>query len=223
MVRKQVSNVVWLDRSDFYHPNNRVAVTISAKWLYVSAVFLVAMHLLGNVDLAQAQSSHYEQSKVEQGQLQPNTAAQIAALIREKATRTAVKRKIDAKLLIVSKMGYGLLGLPALRNSVVSPNGLVAMNISTRVTQRVRSTIAGVGGTVISASPRFNTILALVPMARAENIAALSDVHSMRLSAFNSGQVSTPPSSAIKRTLPANVNSEADAVHRAAEARQTFA
>ncbi len=110
--------------------------------------------------------------------------AQIAALQNEKASRSAVQRKVCARLLHAARMRRGLAiapGVPSLRTGVdVAPDGTTLVDLQLDLSPGVLARIEALGGEVLSAHPRHRAARTRVPIALLETLAALPAVQSIR-------------------------------------------
>lgn len=121
--------------------------------------------------------------------LQPissTAAAQIQALIQEKAGRTAAQRKLSSALIyrIKAQRGDALLrrvpNLNSLPKSLiaVTADGRMQVEIKTKspVTPDILQKIRSFGGAVISAPSQYNRVRAIVNQNQLENLASLEEV-----------------------------------------------
>ncbi|WP_187293855.1 FG-GAP-like repeat-containing protein [Gloeobacter kilaueensis] len=113
-------------------------------------------------------------------QLSENTLRQIAALIKEKRSRTPVQRKIDSQLLYTARMQRNLAvadGIRTLRTDVkLDERGQTLVDIKAKVTPALLARIESLGGKIQNHYAEYDAIRALVPLAQIEAIAAEPDV-----------------------------------------------
>ena len=114
-------------------------------------------------------------------QAQPITGPQqVDSLLKEKASRMPVERKIDSQLLQAikertSQNGTKSNGLePAKVN--IDNNGNLLVDIDASVTDELLSSIEALGGKIIYPSKRYSTIRAQVPVSGVKKIAAREEV-----------------------------------------------
>lgn len=111
-------------------------------------------------------------------EISPEALAQIAALIQEKESRTAVQKKLDSQLIYQSKIDQGqaiTANVSSLQTDVeVDNQGKTTVDISATVTNALVEALQGQGADIISA--RNGSIRANVPLANLEAIAALNEV-----------------------------------------------
>jgi len=144
--------------------------------------------------------------------LSEGAAAQINALLDEKASRTAVQLKMDSGLVYALKSSRGQVIAPGvnLRPSVTpDANGQVLVDVTASVTQPLLDFIGASGGSVVTSVPQFKSVRARIPLAQVENLAGRTEVRFVRAAV-----------GAMTRT--GSVDSEGDVTHRAITARQLF-
>jgi len=109
--------------------------------------------------------------------------AQKVGIAEEKRARTAAQKKIDSQLLYALYREQGkaeALGTPAGELRVkFDEKGRAHIQLRARVTRRLLAKIRSLGGEVISSSAALNDILAYLPLARLEELAALKDVRAI--------------------------------------------
>ncbi|HWY74035.1 MAG TPA: hypothetical protein VN281_00375, partial [Verrucomicrobiae bacterium] len=144
------------------------------------------------------------------GQIGENAMAQISALGREKASRSAVHQKLDSHFVFRLKQNRHQIGDPVLANLKAplefQPDGRLLVDINARVSNDLLAEIRKAGGTIRSSVPRFNAIRATVSLDQLENLAARSDVKFIKRAAKGHRRV----------------DSEGDTTHGAITARSTF-
>jgi hypothetical protein len=142
----------------------------------------------------------------------PELAAQIRALRAEKATRSAIQRKIGSQLLYAARMRRGLPvadGVRTLRTQVeVDAAGRTLVDVRARTTARLLAAIAALGGELVSQVPAAGALRVRLPLDAVESLAAEPDVERIR----HAGRAATRAT---------NV-SQGDVAHRAVEARTAF-
>ncbi len=113
-------------------------------------------------------------------------AAQIRALLQEKALRTPAQKKLDSQIHYMGKvargqtLARGIPSLPSVRASVESTNGWVHVDIEANVNPALVEAIEALGGQVESSLGKYNLIQAWLPLRSAEPLAARSDVRFIR-------------------------------------------
>lgn len=118
-------------------------------------------------------------SAQEGGALSPQAAAQIQALLAEKASRTAAQKKIDSQLVYAAKMAAGQAiaqGVATLEVDIPMHEGLAAVDVRGKVTPALEQAIRDAGGSVQRTFPKDSTIDALLPLSAIEKIAGREDV-----------------------------------------------
>jgi len=147
-------------------------------------------------------------------QISDSVLAQIRALQAEKASRSALHRKLDSQFVFELKRGRGQAiasGMPDIQPNIDhQPDGRVLVDIKADVTAPLLEAIIRGAGTIIHSSPRFQSIRAQVRLDQLENLAADPSVKFIQRALEG-------------KTHTGSVNSEADTTHRAAPARNTFA
>jgi Subtilase family len=143
--------------------------------------------------------------------LSPNVINQIAAISAEKASRTPAQQKIDSRLLYASREYRGIpraAGVPQMMTSVeVDSPGRTTVDIKAQITNEMLEQIRSLGGTVVSAFPRFNAVRAMLPIDRIEDLAAMPEVRFIRPE---------------EKGGTNKVVSEGDITHRANQARAEY-
>ncbi|MBS0449581.1 MAG: S8 family serine peptidase [Proteobacteria bacterium] len=109
--------------------------------------------------------------------------SQIAQLLNEKLDRTALQAKLDSQLwyTLQASRGQAMSGMADVYASAadatgVDASGRVKVKISGTASQRVLSKIAAIGGTVQYVASKKTSVLATIPLAQVEALAALPDV-----------------------------------------------
>ncbi len=113
----------------------------------------------------------------EKVELSASALNQIKALRAEKAARTPTQKKIDSRLLFSvykQRRDARLAAVPSLRIAAPRKDGRVLVDIDARPTlvKGAVAAVEAVGGQVTSASMRYSTVRAYVPLASVETIAA---------------------------------------------------
>jgi len=142
-------------------------------------------------------------------QLNAALVAQLNSLGNEKASRTAVQKKISSRLMRAIKAHRGdpqTETVPGFRSSAaVEPDGTVLVDIKARVTPALLEAIEAHGGTVINSFAEYDSVRAQMPIDAVESIAAIEEVRHIGPAArFILNKVNT---------------SEGDVAHSAATAR----
>ena len=118
-----------------------------------------------------------------QQSISPAAARQIKSLIEEKESRTAIQKKMGSQLWYALKMERKQAITPLVPTleveTVRDGQGLVAIDIKSKTTSinPILDFVKLVNGRIQSAHPRFQSVLAYIPILEAENLAALRDVH----------------------------------------------
>jgi hypothetical protein len=138
-------------------------------------------------------------------------AAQIRALLQDKANRTPAQLKLDSQIIYNARVAAGLPAAPGVTRSFhpgfleKSTDNLIHVDIAADVTAELLAAIKGVGGRVESSFPEYKTVRAWIPLASAEALAGRSDVQF------------------IKPAAIAHVNSARPVVNRSESARASIA
>jgi len=116
------------------------------------------------------------------------SAAVVLALIvgqapSEKATRTPAQQKINSQVLYEI---YRARGEAAAKHVPPGPTGVridgrhrALVDVRATVTTSLQRTIRTLGGTIVSVSPEYRSIIAWVPLKRLERLASERAVHSI--------------------------------------------
>lgn len=144
--------------------------------------------------------------------LAPEAAAQIEALLAEKASRSPVQRKIGSQLLYAARMARGepaARGVPYLRTALeYDAGGRVAIDVRGDVHDDLLEALEALGGSVVDVQPTRGTLRAWLALERVEDLAEHDAVRSVQ-----------PAGRAYIRKID---TSEGDAAHRADELRTAF-
>ena len=145
------------------------------------------------------------------GQISASALKQIAALEKEKESRTPTQQKIDTQLLYADKMRRGVPiadGVPVQRVDLDKDDqGRILVDIKADVTDALLQYIKTLGGNVVNDFPQYQAIRAGVPLASIEDLATRSEVKFVE-----------PAVRAMNNT----VDSEGDYTHQTHGARTTF-
>ena len=145
------------------------------------------------------------------GQISASALKQIAALEKEKESRTPTQQKIDTQLLYADKIRRGVPiadGVPLQRVDLDKDNqGRILVDIKADVTDALLQYIKSLGGNVVNDFPQYQAIRAGVPLANIEDLAARGEVKFVE-----------PAVRAMNNT----VDSEGDYTHQTHGARTTF-
>jgi hypothetical protein len=145
------------------------------------------------------------------GQISASALKQIAALEKEKESRTPTQQKIDSQLLYADKMRRGVPiadGVPVQRVDLDRDDqGRILVDIKADVTDSLLQYIKTLGGNVVNDFPQYQAIRAGVPLANIEDLAARTEVKFVE-----------PAVRAMNNT----VDSEGDYTHQTHGARTTF-
>jgi len=120
---------------------------------------------------------------VAQNSIPAEGAAQIQALLQEKASRTPAQRKLDSQILHNAKLAAGQQIAPGLSRAYRpatlerSREGLIHIDIDADVSPALLSAIRALGGRVESSFSRYKSVRAWLPLAAAERLAGRGDVH----------------------------------------------
>ena len=110
-------------------------------------------------------------------------AAQMAAIIAEKKSRSPEERKIESQLLQVQReYRWNPHGAAArLRIAIpIDSAGNTVVDIKTKVTKAVLARIDALGGSVINSFPQYDAIRASLPIDHLEQLAAMPEVRFIR-------------------------------------------
>ncbi len=144
--------------------------------------------------------------------LSDSALQQISALRAFKESLPPLARKIDSQLTLALKESRNepIAGVPQLRANVkFEANGQVMVDIDGNITGALLNLINANGGKVISSTPNFHTLRAVISLDQVEVIAESGDVKFIR-----------PAVQAITNT--GSVTSQGDATHSADTARTNF-
>ncbi len=146
--------------------------------------------------------------------LAPSAAADISALLAEKASWTHIQAKMDSELIHAVKNHRGQAfarGLSNLRLDVQAhPDGRVLVDITANVSSGLLTLIRQGGGEVIASFPQFRAVRALVRLNQLEALAG-------------SGEVVFIQRAVRAITNTGSVDSQGDVTHMAGAARTGFA
>jgi PKD repeat protein/subtilisin-like proprotein convertase family protein len=138
---------------------------------------------------------------------------QIRALHDEKESRTPAQRKMDSQLIYAAKQNRGqaiAANVPLLKHTAkLLADGRVLVDIKANVTDPLLQALRDAGGEVVNSHPQFQAVRALIPIAKMETLAALTDVNFIRPA--DEFEVST-----------GSLNTEGDTTHAAATARTSY-
>jgi uncharacterized repeat protein (TIGR01451 family) len=145
--------------------------------------------------------------------LSESALSQIRALQQEKASRTAVQKKLDSQLVYAIRLsrnelsGFGITHLQP--NVNVAPDGRVLVDVDATVTPALLSQMTQAGGEVLDSVPQFHSIRARLPLLQMEAIAAAAGVKFIQ------------PAVGFA-TRPGSITTEGDVTHSADLARSVF-
>ena len=113
-----------------------------------------------------------------------NAMREIAAMEQEKATRTPAQRKLDSQFVYQLKFNRHEL-VPLLQTNLhprirFAADGRVAVDIDANVTDGLLEQIRQAGGEIVTSTPRFHSLRALVPLDALESLAASTNVNFIR-------------------------------------------
>lgn len=142
----------------------------------------VVVSLLARPEMFQTHAASPSATPPSKGQpISKEVAEQIAAINREKESRTVAQQKIDSRLLYTIKNSDGrasLEGLPNLQTGVQpDAEGNVEVDIRVEVTSEVIARLEKLGAKIIYQSPELRTVVAAMPLRSIEEFAALPSVH----------------------------------------------
>ena len=107
-------------------------------------------------------------------------ASQIAALQREKNSRTAAQRKIDSNVLYTERMLQGTNAAPGVASLdtgvMLDGNNNIVVDMVANVSEVLLSRLNAAGATVLYANAAKHSIRALIAPNQLEGLAALPDV-----------------------------------------------
>ena len=119
-------------------------------------------------------------------QMSPEAAQQIALLMQEKQQRSAAEQKVDSRLLYElhkrqpDSLLQALPNLQALRTGVELKDGRVLTDLRADVSPELLDAIAGAGGQIVNAHPRFQALRAHLPLDGIVALATRQEVHNIR-------------------------------------------
>lgn len=181
------------------------------------------------------------------GQVTQQTLQQIQLLLQEKKNRTPIQRKIDSRLLQAiresrgERMVTGINLEPA--NVEADFAGVLKVDISGNITNSLLSKIVSLGGNIIYAAPKYNTVRASVNLKSVEKIAGYAEVKFIQpavkymledadMNTVNAKNSFADRAAKVRAGLLAYLNnmhpltgkitSEGDVTHRAADVRSTY-
>ena len=138
---------------------------------------------------------------------------QIRALHDEKESRTPAQRKMDSQLIYAAKQNRGqaiAANVPLLKHTAkLQADGRVLVDIKANVTDPLLQALRDAGGEVVNSHPQFQAVRALIPIAKMETLAALTDVSFIR------------PADEFEVSI-GSLNTEGDTTHAAATARTSY-
>lgn len=133
-----------------------------------------------NLFRASAQSKRTVQIQDAQSEISESARQQIAALVQEKMTRSAARKKMDSQLIYGIKMARGeqlAPGLDALEiNLPRSEEGQPVIDITARVTKRLIARLEAEGAKILVSLPRYNTLRVEISLDALDTIADLPEV-----------------------------------------------
>ena len=142
-----------------------------------SLVFLLSLGMVLLLDSFCAVEAEPAPSKT---QLSESALRQMAALQREKLSRSSAQRKIDSQLLSELKKYRGQAiaqGVPTLKTGVeIDQDSRVLVDIQARVTDGLLEKIERSGGKIINSFAEDNAIRAKLPLSQLEVLASLDDI-----------------------------------------------
>lgn len=140
-----------------------------------------------------------------------NFEQQVQALEADKAQWTSAQEKLDSQLIFAAKFKKTGVVNPAaltLRPSLTNEaDGRIKVDIKCTVTPELLAAIEAAGGTIISSSPRYQFLRAVLPVENLETIAGRADV------------IFIQP---IRKARRNAVDSEGDTTHQAIQARASY-
>ncbi|MCW5971098.1 MAG: S8 family serine peptidase [Blastocatellales bacterium] len=118
--------------------------------------------------------------RVEAAGISASALRQIQSLAAEKQARTPAQRKISSQLLYAARM-HGGRRVSSEVNTLevaaeISDDGMTTVDLTGRITGMLVERIEELGGTVLNAFPRLNSLRARIPIEIIETIAELPEV-----------------------------------------------
>lgn len=174
------------NRKSINDPKNsqsRLIQILKRKFLFFSILGLLGVLVAGsggtlfsgNGMRAKAQNAQDDYKTIS-----PEAMKQIAALDREKESRTPAQRKIDSRLLYQVKMERRQAiaeGVPTLDTGLkVDDYGFIEVDISAKVNEKLLTVLRGMSAEIIFSAPQYHSITARMPISEVENLAARADV-----------------------------------------------
>ncbi|HQU85544.1 MAG TPA: carboxypeptidase regulatory-like domain-containing protein [Pyrinomonadaceae bacterium] len=157
------------------------------RYIYAISLLLLGGLIVGlgakifSANSFNAKAQSLKDANSDEKTLSPQVLQQIAALDREKESRTPAQRKVDSRLLYQAKMERKQEiadGVPTLDTGIkVDYYGFVDVDISANVNEKLLSVLRGMSAEIIFSAPQYKSITARMPLAEVENLAARSDVY----------------------------------------------
>ncbi len=145
----------------------RWTTSAGGMWRTMGAIFFALMVSWVSTPLAHAQMG-------------PSLQQQIAAIHKERQTRTPDQKKIHSQLLFAARQAAGaevVAGVPKLRSRArAEADGRFKVRITAAVSPELLAAIQALGGTVLTSYPEYRAVYALMPVSKLEALAARADV-----------------------------------------------
>lgn len=184
----------------------------------------LAASLPATIASARPAATSQASSTAAAGEVDPAVAAQVEAIMEEKASRTPAEQKVDSNLLYAvneAETGVAVDGAPQLQSTVEAPGGTVVVDITGDVTGGLLRTISAVGGRVVAKVPAFDAVRAELPITAVDQLAAQGDVREVRPADEATTNRATGGDDASTASVGLG-NNEADVTHGANLARDQY-
>ena len=184
---------------------------IGAQWSAM-ALAMLAIPVFGQS--AWAQGSRLPAPITNTSGLSATVQQQIALINQDKLARTPAQKKLSSSLIFAARVDQNqpaVSGVPSLRAPGLQRDmvGRVLVDIKGNVTTGLRQNIAGMGGTVVSAYPKWGALRAWIGTAWLDQLALSPDVRIIR-----------PADKPVRNS--GSVESEGDAAHGSKFVRQAY-
>nr|MBP6716436.1 hypothetical protein [Acidobacteriota bacterium] len=154
----------------------------------------------------------------QEAELSPTVLAQIAALEREKASRSPVQRRIDSQLLLAQQSAVGRAVVPGLRASVTpAADGRQLLDVRADMRAGLADAIRALGADVLDEDIRHRALRVQARLDQVEAIAAVPGVQFVAplRGGFVAGYAADRIAAPRATGLSGSVNSQGDVTHAA--------
>ena len=161
-------------------PNGHAKRNFPPFLIALSIALVIGIFLLSGEKSAAQFKQDDTNSAAGVNQISPEAQMQIQSLIDEKNSRTPAQQKIDSQLLYAAKMRRGESLTSAVQTLEVNvgadENGIVTVDISAEVSDRLLGVLRKMGVKVESSWVQYHTLRAQVALDQLEAVAALPQV-----------------------------------------------